>query len=120
MSKTQQMMLAIGGVFLMGFLLVGSNKSSTPEQREAQAMIRAVSAMQEMASKKCPAAIKKHTGSQVYFTSNTDTDKETYVKLEWVGEKGDNFKTASCTLHMAVGGISELVIDGKKVIDKEV
>ncbi len=120
MNNTQLMIGAVVGVFAAGFLLVGSSKQQTTEQKEAAAMVRAVASMQGMANQKCPALIKKYTGTQVYFPSNTDTDKATYVKMEWVGEKGDNFKTASCTLHMTLGGVSKLVIDGKAVIDKDV
>jgi len=120
MSQTQIMIAAIAGVFLAGFLLVGSNKQQTTEQKEAASMIRALSAMQTMANKKCPALIKEKTGSQVFFPSKTDSDKATYVTLEWIGEKGDNFKTASCTLHINLGGVSKLVIDGKTIIDKKV
>ena len=120
MSKTQQMMAAVVGVFVIGFLMVGTNKEQTIEQKEAAAMIRAVAAMQGMANKKCPALVKEHTGTQVYFPTSTDTDKATYVTLEWVGEKGDNFKTALCTLHLSLGGVSKLIIDDKVIIDKKV
>lgn len=120
MTSTQQMIAAIVGCFVAGFLLVGTSKEKTNEEREAEAMVRAVSAMQGMANQKCPAKIKKETGSQVFFPSNTETDKETYVTLTWTGEDGDNFKTASCTLHVSLGGISKLVIDDKVIIDKDV
>jgi hypothetical protein len=40
--------------------------------------------------------------------------------MEWVGEPGDNFKTASCTLHQVLGGVSKLVIDDKVLIDKKI
>jgi hypothetical protein len=62
----------------------------------------------------------EHTGEQVYFPSGTDTDKETYITMKWVGEDAKKgFKTATCTLHSALGGISELVIDGKEIIKKK-
>jgi hypothetical protein len=38
--------------------------------------------------------------------------------MEWVGESDSNFKTASCTLKLAIGGVSKLVIDDKVLIDK--
>lgn len=120
MSKTQQMIAAVMGCFIAGFLLVGTSKERTNEEREAEAMVRAVSGMSKMAGRKCPVAIKKETGSQVYFVADTDTDKSTYITMSWVGEEGDNFKTAACTLHVSLGGISRLVIDGKVVINKDV
>ena len=118
-SEVQKLMIAVVGVFVVGFLLVGANKEQTNEQKEAASQIRTLVAMQEMANKKCPKLIESKTGSQVFFPSKTDTDKETYVTLEWVGEAGDNFKTASCTLHQQLGGVSKLVIDGEVLIDKK-
>ncbi len=118
-SEVQKLMMAVIGVFVVGFLLVGSSKEQSNEQKEAASQIRTLVAMQEMANQKCPKLIQSHTGSQVFFPSKTDTDKETYVTLEWTGEAGDNFKTASCTLHQQLGGISKLVIDGKVLIDKK-
>ncbi len=122
MNNTQKMMAAVVGVFVVGFLLVGSNKEQTTEQKEAAAMIRAVASMQGMANQKCPSLIKRETGSQVYFPTRTDTDKATYVTLEWVAKEEDkyNFKKATCTLHISLGGVSKLVIDDKVVIDKKV
>lgn len=123
MNGTQKLMAAVIGVFAIGFLMVGSNKEQTDEQREAAAMIRAVAAMQGMANSKCPKAVKKYTGDTVYFATSTDTDKQTYVSLTWEQSKSDDtysFEKAECTLHLTVGGISKLVIDGKTHIEKEV
>ena len=121
MSETQKIIIAVVGVFVVGFLMVGANKEQTVEQREAAAMVRAVASMQTMAHDKCPKLIKKHTGTQITsFVSGSNTDKQTYLTLEWIGEKGDNFKTVSCTLSVTLGGISKFVIDGKVLVDKEV
>ena len=120
MSEAQKLMIAVVGVFVVGFIMVGANKEQTNEQKEAASQIRTLVAMQEMATQKCPKLIQSKTGSQVFFPSKTDTDKETYVTMEWVGEPGDNFKTASCTLHQALGGVSKLVIDDKVLIDKKI
>ncbi|QPK65091.1 hypothetical protein IVG45_09225 [Methylomonas sp. LL1] len=120
MGETQKLMIAVAGVFVVGFLLVGASKEQTNEEKEAASQIRTLVAMQEMANQKCPKLIENKTGSQVFFPSKTDTDKETYVTLEWVGEAGDNFKTASCTLHQSLGGVSKLVIDDKVLIDKKI
>jgi len=116
-------MAAVVAVFVVGFLLVGGNKEQTNEQREAAGMIRGLAHMQTMANKKCPAAVKKFTGTQVYYATSTDTDHQTYVSLTWDASKTDDkysFKIADCTLHLTVGGISKLVIDGKTFIEKEV
>ncbi len=123
MNNTQKLMAAVVAVFAMGFLMVGSNKEDTNEQKEAAAMIRAVAAMQTMANRKCPLAIKAKTGDVVYFPTSTDTDKQTFVSLTWDSSKTEeeySFKKAECTLHLTVGGISKLVIDGETVIEKEV
>lgn len=120
-SETQKLMYAVIGVIVAGFVMVGMSKEDkTPQQMEDASMIRNYVAMQEMANVKCPKAILEHTGEQVFFPSGTDTDKETYITMKWIGEdpkKG--FQNASCTLHSALGGISELVIDGKEIIKKK-
>ncbi len=118
MGETQKLMLAVVSVFVIGFLLVGVSKEQSNESKEAASQIRALVAMQEMASQKCPKLIQNKTGTQVFFPSKTDTDKTSYVRLEWIGEKDSNFKTASCTLSLALGGVSKLVIDDKVLIDK--
>lgn len=123
MNSTQKLMAAVVGFFAIAFLMVGGNKEQTSEQKEAAGMIRAVAAMQTMANKKCPLAVKKFTGTQVYYATSTDTDHQTYVSLTWDASKTDDqysFEKADCTLHLTVGGISKLVIDGKTYIEKEV
>ena len=122
MSEVQKIMLAVVGVFVMGFVLVGlSKEEQSVEQKEASAQIRNVVAMQTMASQKCPPKIMQETGEQVYFPTEVGGDKETYVTLKWVGENANKggFKNASCTLHAALGGISELIIDDKVIIKKK-
>ncbi len=120
MSNVQKMIIAVIGCFAAGFMLVGTSKEKSNEELQAEAMVRAVSGMSRMASKKCPVAIKKETGTQVYFAAKTTTDKETYMTMKWVGEEKDNFKIATCTLHVSLGGISKLVIDDKIIIDKNI
>ncbi|MCX7101905.1 MAG: hypothetical protein NTX38_10575 [Methylobacter sp.] len=123
MTEVQKIIMAVAGVFIMGFVLVGLSKQDQPiEQVEAAAKIRNNVAMQTMASDKCPPKIKQETGEQVFFPSEVLSDKETYVTLKWVGENGDKggFKHASCTLHGTLGGISELIIDDKVIINKKI
>lgn len=123
MSEVQKIMLAVVSVFVIGFVMVGESKQDQPiEQVEAAARIRNNVAMQTMASEKCPPKIKEVTGEQVFFPSATEGDKETYVTLKWEGENAKNggFKNASCTLHAALGGISELIIDDKVIIKKKI
>ncbi len=121
MSETMKIVIAVIGVFVAGFIMVGLSKEApSTAQMEAAATIRNYVAIQTMASEKCPEAIKKETGEQVFFPTETKSDKETYITLIWLGDgaKADGFKKASCTLHAALGGISELVIDDKVVIKK--
>lgn len=120
MGEAQKLMIAVVGVFVVGFLMVGASKEQSNEEKEAASQIRSLVAMQEMANLKCPKLIENKTGTQVYFPSKTDTDKTTYVTMEWIGEKDSNFKTASCTLHLSLGGVSKLVIDDKVLIDKKI
>ena len=103
----------------MGYFLVGSNKDQTDVQKKSAAMIRDVANMQRIAHNKCPLLIKKHTGTQIAsLVSKTDTDKATYLTLEWAGEENDNFKKAICTISVPYGGVSKLVIDDKIIIDR--
>ncbi len=123
MSSVQKLMAAVAAVFIIGFLMVGSNKEDSIESREAASMIRAVAAMQTMAISKCPTAIKNATGDTVYFATSTDTDRQTYVSMTWDASKTDDkysFKKAVCTLHLTLGGISKLVIDDEVIIEKKV
>ena len=117
LSHVQKLMIGIGGIIIVGYFMVGSNKEQTPEQMEAAAMIRIYAAIQDMANEKCPVAIKQKTGEQVYFPSDTKSDRDTYITLTWKGESG-KFKTAECTLTPLQGGISKLIIDDEVVIDK--
>ena len=123
MSETMKIVIAVIGVFVAGFVMVGLSKEEpSTAQKEAAATIRNYVAMQTMAGEKCPVAIKKETGEQVFFPSETKSDKETYVTMIWLGEdaKTGGFKKAACTLHAALGGISELVIDDKVIIKKKI
>jgi hypothetical protein len=123
MSEAQKIMLAVAAAFLMGFILVGASKEDQPlDQVEAAAKMRNIVAMQSMANEKCPLKIKQETGEQVFIPSEVESDKETYVTLKWVGENANKggFKKASCTLHATLGGISELIIDDKVVIKKQI
>ncbi|PPD23400.1 MAG: hypothetical protein CTY18_08540 [Methylomonas sp.] len=120
MSETTKLILAVFGVIITGFVMVGLNKQQSKEEIQASSQIRTYVAMQEMANKKCPQAIKQETGEQVFFPSETDSDKETYVTMKWVGETEKSaFKTATCTLSATLGGISKLVIDDKVIIEKK-
>jgi hypothetical protein len=123
MSETMKIVIAVIGVFVIGFIMVGVSKEKpSVQQMEAASTIRNYVAMQEMATQKCPQAILNETGEQVYFPTETKSDKETYITLIWMGEnlKKGGFKKASCTLHGSLGGISELVIDDKVIIKKKI
>ena len=122
MSETTKVGLAIIGVFVAGFIMVGISKDEPSiAQKEAAAGIRNYVAIQTMASEKCPVLIKKETGEQVFFPSETKSDRETYITLMWLGEntKTGGFKKASCTLQTSLGGISELIIDDKVIVNKK-
>lgn len=120
MGNAQKMMIAVACVFAIGFIMVGSNKDQTDEQKEAASMVRAMANLQRIAHDLCPKLIKENTGSAVMsLVSKTSTDKSTYLTLEWLGEKNDNFNKAVCTVDVTKGGVSKLVIDDKTVVDKD-
>ncbi len=120
MSNTMKIVIAVVGVFAMGFLMVGENKQKSASEMEAESMIRNYANIQGMANQKCPKAVEDATGEQVFFPSKTESDKDTYIKLIWEGENtgSGGFKNASCTLKASLGGISELIVDGKVIIKK--
>ena len=123
MSEVQKIMIAVAGAFLAGFILVGVSKQEpSTEVKEAAGKIRNHVAMQTMASQKCPEAIKQHTGEQVFFATETLSDKETYLTMKWDGENVNKggFKKASCTISASLGGISELIIDDKVITKKKI
>ena len=123
MSETMKIVIAILGVFVAVFVMVGVSKDEPSDaQKEAAAGIRNYVALQTMANEKCPVAIKKETGEQVFFPTETKTDRETYITLIWDGEniKTGGFKKAACTLHASLGGISELIVDDKVIIKKKI
>lgn len=117
MTDTAKLIIAVLGVFAVGFFIVGTSEKSE-EEKKSDAFVAAYSSMTKMANKKCPAAIKKHTGTAVFFPSSTDSDKESYITMTWEGGPKDNFKKAVCKFVRARGGIGELVIDDKVIIDK--
>jgi len=121
MSETSKLAIAVVGVIVVGFVMVGLNKQQSTEQKESSAMVRNVFNLQTMATEQCPKAIKEHTGEQVYFPSSTDSDKENYITLKWDGENSQKggFKKASCTIRSVMGGISELIIDDKVIIQRK-
>ncbi|MDD5228718.1 MAG: hypothetical protein PHD53_07940 [Methylococcales bacterium] len=119
-NNTMRIVIAVVGVFVIGFAMVGESKQKTVAEMEAEAMIRNYANIQGMANQKCPAAVESATGEQVFFPTKIDTDKDTYITLMWEGENTGTggFKKASCTLKASLGGISELVIDDKVIIKK--
>lgn len=121
MSESAKLMIAVIGALLVGFLLVGLSKQQSNENKESSAMVRNYFNLQTMATEACPAAVKEHTGEQVYFPSSTESDKENYITLKWEGEnsKKGGFKKASCTIRSVLGGISELIIDDKVIIQRK-
>ncbi len=122
MSESTKIGLAILAVFAAGFIMVGLSKEEpTNAQKEAAASIRNYVAIQNMANEKCPVLIKQETGEQVFFPTETKTDRDSYITLIWLGENDQKggFKKASCTLHAALGGVSELIIDDKVIIQKK-
>jgi hypothetical protein len=121
MSETQKILAAVVGVFVVGFLLIFISKEQEKEVNPDKSKLITYSSMQGMASQKCPPIIEEKTGTRVFFPSSIDSDKDTYVTMNWKGENDDHFKTASCTLKLQTSGIrvTNVTIDGKVVVDKE-
>jgi hypothetical protein len=120
MSESAKLAIAVVGAIAVGFVMVGLNNRQSNEQKESAAMVRNVFNLQTMANEQCPLAVKEHTGEQVYFPSSTESDKESYITMKWIGENSQKggFKNASCTIRSVMGGISELIIDDKAIIQR--
>jgi uncharacterized protein HemX len=121
MSESGKMVIAVIGAIIIGFVLVWFSKQQSTDQKESSAMVRNYFNLQTMATEACPKAVKEHTGEQVYFPSSTESDKESYITFKWEGEnsKKGGFKKASCTVRSVMGGISELIIDDKVIIQRK-
>ena len=122
MPESTKIGLSVLALFAAGFIMVGLSKEEPSNaQKEAAASIRNYVAIQTMANEKCPVVIKKETGEQVFFPTETKSDKDTYITLIWLGENAQKggFKKATCTLQASLGGISELIIDDKIIIHKK-
>lgn len=121
MGESQKIIAAVIGVFVVGFLLVGISKEQESEVNPEKSKLITYASMQTMANQKCPPLIEEHTGTKVFFPTTVDSDKDTFVTMNWKGENDDKFKTASCTLRLQTSGIgvSKLVIDDKVIIDRE-
>ena len=77
MTETMKVVIAVLGVFVVGFIMVGLSKEDPSiAQMEAAATIRNYVAIQTMANDKCPEAIKKETGEQVFFPSEKKVIKK--------------------------------------------
>lgn len=121
MGENQKLMAVVIGMFAVVAIMIALGKQDeSPEIVAEKTRLMTFSSMQGMAGQKCPVAIKNLTGTEVYFPTGNQSDKETYVTLTYKGtEKGDKFKTAVCTLTLALGGISKLIIDDEVMIDKQ-
>lgn len=117
MSDVSKGIAAIVGVFIIGFIIVGTSGKSEKE-KQSDSMVAGYAAMSQMATRKCPAAIKAELGVPVYFPSDTESDQQTYIKMTWKGGEKDKYKLITCNFNRSIGGISELVIDGKTIISK--
>lgn len=120
MSESAKTMLAIVGVIVVGFVLVGLSKQQTTEEKENAAMVRNYYNLITMASDVCPKTIKKETGIQVLNHTSIDTDKDTYMTLIWDSEDAakEGYKKISCKIESAKGGIVELIVDDKSIIKR--
>jgi uncharacterized cupredoxin-like copper-binding protein len=91
MSPNTKIVIAVVGVFIAGFILVGQSKQKTTAEIEAESMIRNYANIQSMANQKCPAAVEDATGEKVFFPSKTESDKDSYITLFWEGENTEKF-----------------------------
>ena len=116
MSNVTKGILAVVGFFLIGFLIVGTSEKSE-EEKKNESLVTGYGTLSRITTMRCKAEIKKHTGANVYFPSETKSDKSSYLTLIWKDNK-EGFKNAECTFTRSKGAITNLVIDGKTYISK--
>lgn len=110
-----KLIIAFFAVIIVGFIIVAFSEKSE-EEKLGEAFVRNVGLLNKFAQDKCTAAVKEHTGAQVYSPSDSASDNETYVTLTWKGSQGA-FDTAVCKYEKDKG-ITRLAIDGKTVVSK--
>jgi|GEM_PF-353032 len=119
LSLIQKLMLSGAAFIFIGYFMVWSSKNKSTEQMGAATMISTYAALQSMANRKCPLAIKQKTGEQVFFPSDIKSDRNSYITMTWEGGDIKTFKKAECTLTLLQWGITKLVIDDHVVIEKD-
>ncbi len=117
MSNATKGILAVVGFFLIGFLIVGTSEKSD-EEKKNESFVSGFGTLSKMTTMRCKAEIKKHTGANVYFPTETKSDKSSYMTLIWKDNK-EGFKDAECTFTRSNGAVTNLVIDGKTYISKQ-
>lgn len=101
---------------LVGVVIVATSEKSD-EEKLNDAFVQSAGMLFRYANEKCTDAVRKNTGAMVYQPTETSSDKQNYATLIWRSDKG-NFKEAKCTFKQNIGGIAELVIDGKTIISR--
>ncbi|WP_419602528.1 hypothetical protein [Thiolapillus sp.] len=116
MSTATKGILAVVGFFLIGFLIVGTSEKSE-EEKKNESFVTGFATLSKTTTMRCKSEIKKHTGANVYFPTETKTDKNDYMTLIWKNNR-EGFKDAECTFTRSKGTVTRLVIDGKTYISK--
>jgi hypothetical protein len=116
MSNVTKIIIAVVGVFAIGFLVVGTSEKSD-QQMQAEAFVSDYASLTKHAHMRCKAAAKKYTGVDFLPSPEVETDKSSYMVLKWKDGK-EAFDTAECTFTRSKGGMTKFVLNGKTVYSK--
>jgi len=114
-SQVIKGLIAIVGVMIVGFVIIGTTKESDQE-KQSGAFLMASSLLSSLALDKCTAAVKQETGINPYTPSESESDHRLFVKLVW--NNLGSVKSAECRYVMDQG-ITLLKIDDRIAIQKE-
>lgn len=114
-SQFVKALIAVFGVMVVGFIIVGTSKE-TEQEKQSGAFLMASSLLSTLALEKCSAAVKQETGVNPYTPSESESDRRLFVKLVW--NNLGAVKHAECRYVMDQG-ITLLKIDDRIAIQKE-
>jgi hypothetical protein len=113
MNNISTLFFGFIGVMAVGFLIVAFSGKSE-HQRIGEAMIMSANTLNVHARDKCAEEAESRIKTELYTPTESASDGITYVQLGWKGND-PNYQEVSCRYEKDKG-VTELVIDGKKVM----
>lgn len=114
-SQVVKGLIAVVGIMVLGFIIIGTTKETEQEKRSG-AFLATSSLLSSLALDKCTAAVKQEIGVNPYSPSESDSDRTAFVKLVW--NNVGSAKRAECRYVMDQG-VTLLQIDDRTVFKKD-